>query len=313
MPGVGIIANPHSKLNRKNPKRQELLGYIAGSKGHLRITQNLKELDDAMQYFLKENIEILAISGGDGTISKTLTAMYHCYKGKAPLPKIAVLGGGTINTLAQNLKCKARPEYNLYHLLQLHSSQSPLTEHRLSSLKISNNIGFLYADGVSAHFLEIFYRKKTNGWGAFWLIARILASGVVNGRLFRSVVRAQMARICCNNSKYREKYSHVTSVLVSTIWKMPLGFRTFRLVKDQLGLHQTLVSNFSPRELLVAFLFYFLLLPQSSHPKKHTFLASALQLEYERPFLYTLDGELYKSADRSLNIDIGPEFTFVLA
>ena len=52
--------------------------------------------------FRQSKIEILAINGGDGTISKTLTAFINEY-GDEPLPKIAILKGGTINVVERTL------------------------------------------------------------------------------------------------------------------------------------------------------------------------------------------------------------------
>lgn len=311
MPGVGIIANPHSKLNRKDPQRQELLGYIAGSKGQLRITQNLEELETAIEYFRKKSIEVLAISGGDGTISKTLTAVYRCYKGRSALPKIAILGGGTINTLAGNLGCSSTPEHNLYQLLLAHSSQTPLHEKSLSSLKVAQDIGFIYADGISANFLERFYRNKTNGLGASLLVCKILFSGIINGPLFRSLVGHRTVRI--RNGIKPEHYFKTSSVLASTIEKMPLGFKFFSQVREKIGCFETFVIRFSPRELLLQFIPQFVIRPRSPHPKKVSFTGAKLEIGYQKNFIYTLDGELYRSKSSTLMIETGPDFTFVVA
>src|SRR5690349_19758362 len=105
MPGIGIIANPHSKLNKQNPERHELLGYILGQQGQLRLTESLEHLSKVAAEFHQKKIDILAINGGDGTISRTLTAIVNEYKGD-PLPPIALLRGGTMNVLAQNLGVK---------------------------------------------------------------------------------------------------------------------------------------------------------------------------------------------------------------
>src|SRR5687768_275022 len=108
MSGIGIITNPHSKLNKRNPRRAELLGYIVGERGQLEITNTLADLERVAHEFREKKIHTLAISGGDGTICRTLTALIHAY-GEVPLPRVALLRGGTINVLANNLGIKGAP------------------------------------------------------------------------------------------------------------------------------------------------------------------------------------------------------------
>ena len=44
MPGIGIINNPHSRKNRKNPQKMVKFGYILGDKGTSIKTQDLDEV-----------------------------------------------------------------------------------------------------------------------------------------------------------------------------------------------------------------------------------------------------------------------------
>ena len=122
MSGIGIITNPHSKLNKRNPQRTALLGYILGEKGRLEVTNNLDDLGRVAREFKSKNIGILAINGGDGTICRTLTAFIQVY-GNAPLPKVALLRGGTINVLANNLGIAGSPEQVLYRLVEVYSNE----------------------------------------------------------------------------------------------------------------------------------------------------------------------------------------------
>ena len=71
MPKVGIIANPHSKLNKRRPKRLEVMKKIVGSHGDFIVTQSLSELDEKIKFMSSANYATIAICGGDGTISQT--------------------------------------------------------------------------------------------------------------------------------------------------------------------------------------------------------------------------------------------------
>lgn len=125
----------------------------------MKITNNIEELHQAAHDFYKESIEILAIIGGDGTISRTISTFIDNYQNK-PLPFIAILRGGTANNIADTLGIKSSPEKNLQKLIQFHKSPKVITNTQLPSLVIDNRYGFLFADGVCAYFLKDFYKEK---------------------------------------------------------------------------------------------------------------------------------------------------------
>ena len=133
MSGIGIITNPHSKLNKRNPARSALLGYILGEKGTLEVTNSLEDIGRVAREFKERRIGLLAINGGDGTICRTLTAFIKEY-GTAPMPKVALLRGGTINVLANNLGIRGSPEQILYRLVEAHSTGGELTSRALRSI-----------------------------------------------------------------------------------------------------------------------------------------------------------------------------------
>lgn len=93
MPGIGVVLNPYSRSNRKNPWRAEELGFIVGDKGSCHATHSIEDVEILAGQFKERQIEVLGLSGGDGTYQKTLTTFVKVY-GAAPLPKIALLGGG---------------------------------------------------------------------------------------------------------------------------------------------------------------------------------------------------------------------------
>ena len=178
MPGIGIIANPHSKLNKRDPRRYKILSYIAGEQGNLKTTNNFNELEDAAREFYQKNISILAISGGDGTISRTLSVFIKIY-GQKKLPQIAILGGGTINVLAKNLGQQNTPEKNLYKLIEKFSSGEKIKYTMKNCLQVDKvNYGFLFANGTTANFLNEYYKNKNNALGALMLILRLGVSSL---------------------------------------------------------------------------------------------------------------------------------------
>ena len=172
MPGIGIITNPHSKQNKSDPTRSEVLAYILGEHGIIRSTKCLNHLKETAKEFFKKDIEILAINGGDGTISRTIDIFIKTY-GSKKLPKVAILGGGTVNFLKSNLKITNSSENLLNKLTQMYSSNEALDVENIRTLKVEKNFGFLYADGLCARFLEKFYSNKNSSTGSIWLLTKL--------------------------------------------------------------------------------------------------------------------------------------------
>ncbi|MBI4124930.1 MAG: sphingosine kinase, partial [Deltaproteobacteria bacterium] len=86
MAGIGVILNPYSRSNRKNPERAEELGFIVGDKGSCYATHSIEDVKKLAREFKSRSIDIIGIAGGDGTYQKTLTVLVHVY-GRDPLPK----------------------------------------------------------------------------------------------------------------------------------------------------------------------------------------------------------------------------------
>lgn len=307
MSGIGIITNPHSKLNKRNPARSALLGYILGEQGTLEVTNSLEDLGRVAREFKDKGIGILAINGGDGTISRTLTAFLKEY-GERPLPRIVLLRGGTINVLANNLGIRGSPEQILYRLLEAHSTSAGLTTTKVSTLEVEGNFGFLFGNGAASAFLKEYYRRKSGPLGAFLWVSLVWASWFWQGRLYRSVVRDLWFTL---RAPDRPSLAHTTClVFCSTVRRLPLGYPLFNRLAQEAQRFQCFSFCFKAKD-AVWQLPYLMLKRQEGTPGTLTFTAERLAVEAEAPFEYTLDGELYTSAKSAVELRIGPELEFI--
>src|SRR5258706_1175340 len=100
MTGIGVILNPKSRRNLRDPRASTRLARTLGDHGVVREARSIDELHRIAEDFKRLRIDVLGISGGDGTNHVTLTGFINVYGGMAP-PPIAFLRGGTMNTLAQ--------------------------------------------------------------------------------------------------------------------------------------------------------------------------------------------------------------------
>ena len=309
MAGIGIIANPHSKLNKRNPGRHRLLHDIAGGRGCFELTRNLKELDRVAREFRDRGVQVLAISGGDGTISRTISAFIRAYDGQL-LPDIAVLRGGTMNMLAHNLGIRGTPEHNLFWLLQQHSADQRSERKTLRTLRINGGYGFLFANGSSARFLREFYRKKTGPVGSMALVAKIALSSFTGGGLFRKIVKNETMVMCLPDGRRLERGS--LSVLCSTVERLPLGFRLFPGVGDQQEAFEVVSVTMDEKQLVRALAKDFFLFPDKASAGKFRLSTPSVAIENPGGGVYTLDGELYHSSEDLLTVSLGPGVRFLL-
>ena len=102
MAGIGVVLNPKSSRNRRNPRAASRLARVLGDAGVVREAHSVEELRRIAEEFRALSIDVLAIAGGDGTNHVTLTGFLAVYGDRA-LPKVALLRGGTMNTVANSI------------------------------------------------------------------------------------------------------------------------------------------------------------------------------------------------------------------
>ena len=109
MGGIGIIFNPLAGKNRKHHRMSQELNNLLSEECILRETKDKNDLNQAIIEFKERDIDILAISGGDGTIHLVLSAVVNTYQDK-PLPKFISLRSGTMNTFTNSVKFKGKTQ-----------------------------------------------------------------------------------------------------------------------------------------------------------------------------------------------------------
>ncbi len=309
MPGIGIITNPNSKANKRDPSKSALLGYILGQQGQLAVTNSIEHLHQVAHSFKDSKIEILAINGGDGTISQTLSAFVSAY-GSEPLPKIALLRGGTMNVLASNLGIRGTSERLLFNLVERYSASkipSPIT---LQSLDVNGRIGFLYADGVAYSVLDEFYRNKSNALGAIWLVIQIAGSALTQGQLSKKIIKNQNIEIESEGLGRRKIAS--TMLFASTIDRMPLGLRLFPYARSSPGRFQVVDVISTPDRLLFDLPKIVSKTELGDNDQRISFCSPRLSLSCDKEYNYSVDGELYSvPGGQEVVLKMGPRFEFI--
>ncbi|MEE8107515.1 MAG: diacylglycerol kinase family protein, partial [Gammaproteobacteria bacterium] len=95
---LGVMVNPRSRRNKKH--LDEITQAVANcSRTHYRVADQPGDVSKVLAEFAEHSVNVLAISGGDGTVSRVLTHLY-AEKPFPTMPIIAILRGGTANMIA---------------------------------------------------------------------------------------------------------------------------------------------------------------------------------------------------------------------
>lgn len=308
-PKVAVVINPNAYGVRRAPGLAQRLRAVLGDTGEVVVTHTPAELARHASRFAAEGVELVAVCGGDGTNLATLTELVRAYGAASlPLPRFAILRGGTVNTIAGNLGIRGRPEELLARLVvAVRRGHVATVEQDL--LSVDGRYGFLFASLMGARFLEAYYRNATPGlaWAAL-LAVRTAASSLVQGSfagwLFApTAVELTVDGVRLPDERYRLLVVSVVpdvGIGMRVAWQAGTQARHFHLLAS--GLSTTSMALQLPRVLTGR--------PLQSESWPHVDrLAARVHVRFAEPQSYTLDGDLFSA--RELTLAIGPRIAIV--
>jgi len=311
MPGIGVVLNPHSKRYKKNPEKLKRMGFIVGDKGHFGATKDMNDVERLAQEFKAHDIDILALSGGDGTNHRTLTTFIQVY-GDKPLPKIAFLRGGTLNTIAFSCGIYGAPEKILSNLLYKYHEDEPFetTEITITRIQAGSQefYGFIWGVGVIYRFMDAYYNQGTPSPAqAAWTLAKSVGSAVINGPFACKMFERMDGQVTVNGKAW--PFKNYSAIYTGSIEYLGLGFRVFYLARDPKKFH---IVGFSlpPRNVLRYVPLMFLGRP-SGCPDLLEDAASEAVIELKEPAAYTIDGDMHPP-EKSFRMTPGPRLTVIV-
>jgi diacylglycerol kinase (ATP) len=236
VPGIGVVLNPKSGRNLRDPRAALRLARTLGDYGVLRQAGSIDELYRIAEDFRKSDIEVLAISGGDGTNHVTLTGFLDVYGG-ATMPQVALLRGGTMNTVANSVGVRrGKPDGLLGRLVRDYALRGALELENVERhvMRISGSdgkqvhCGFLFGTGVVHGFLAEYYRQgEPSPLVALKTLGRGIGSALVGGETIRRMARPFRGSVAFHDgSRWDER--DFLAVAAGTISHIGLHFKPFR-------------------------------------------------------------------------------------
>ncbi|MCB9759959.1 MAG: diacylglycerol kinase [Alphaproteobacteria bacterium] len=308
MGGIGVVTNPRSRRNRRNPGLQHQLAYVLGEQGQLAAPTDLDGLRSAMVRFKERRIDVLAINGGDGTSHVVFSTMLSVYQ-DTPMPAVALLRGGTMNTVASGLGIRGRPQALLGRLVEQYHSGEPFRVAERNLIVVGEHAGFLFGNGLLSHFLEVYYDSDDpNPARAVWLLVRAGASALVGGKFIRHLFRPVRAQVTVG--PWRWTQGTWMTIAAGTVDDIGLGFRPFYRCLDHPGYMHAVGVACGPMALIGQLPNIWRARP-IEHPDVVDAVADRMVIEADEPLSYMLDGDFHVGGQR-LEVTIGPRVRLIV-
>ena len=311
-PSIGLLVNPVAKAQRSEPLMMRRLERLMDGRGVYAQSSSVDELETIAEQFKARNIDVLALSGGDGTTSFALTAFQSVY-GDQPLPAIALLRGGTMNTVANGIGVRrGSPEQLLRSLLEASETRSALRSKSVGTLNMNGQLGFITGVGVIPAFLKEYYEAGDpypTPVTAFKLLSRAAAGAFVGGRLAKKVAD----RIACDVWVDGERWptSSYLTIGAATVPQIGLGFTPFYRCDAAVDRFQLVGFTCSKVSFVRALWPIFRGQPTDPDYTRETLTSTATIKQLNGPTLYTIDGEVLEAEE--LVIGLGPRVKVVWA
>lgn len=302
---IAVFVNPLSRANRRNPRLAAELQAIMGESGRVLAPKSLAELDQMALALRATPPDVIGIHGGDGTLHKTITALAHAW-GDAPLPPLALLSGGTMNVVAASLGIRERPTALLKMVTESLRGGRPLDTVRRRCLRVGDQLGFVFGNGLMANFLGEYY--AAGGYGAaraLWLIVRTFASGLIGGAFARRIFRRFEGTVRVDGAALER--TRFLGVGAATVREVGLGFKLNHRADDDPERFGVLAIH-APPFMLAADLHRVRVGTGIAPSRAFSAVASTLDVEPQIPgwaMSYTIDGDLYE-AKGAVRVELGP-------
>jgi diacylglycerol kinase family enzyme len=315
MAGIAIIANPNARRNREWPLWAEQLRKAAPG-APLIETRSSDDLLRAAKQLAREKPRVIAIAGGDGTVTHTVTALWQAMDGQ--LPPLSLLGGGSYDSLAP-LGGRGGAEDRLRRLSEAVASGGELATLERDTLRVApdgapardGRCGFRFGVGLPVRFIEAIYATGDAGpWTSTRVLARMIGSSISLGPLARKLYAPMDLRVRFDDEEWPRV--PIYGLVCSSVAEAGLGLRPFRRATEQPGAFQALGLTAGPRQFAAELPRLLLGLP-ARRDRLIEGVGERLVLSARAPLSWLLDGEIFSSPTGRLQVSLGPRVALVRA
>jgi diacylglycerol kinase family enzyme len=330
MPGIGVVLNPKSRRNLRDPGAASRLARQLGDHGVVRPVRSIDELHATAEDFKRLDIDVLGISGGDGTNHVTITGFLDVYAPDvrkhdapvSPLPQIAFLRGGTMNTVANSVGVRhGRPEGLLGRLIRAYAERATMplanVERRVMRIQPAGgaagraSYGFIFGTGIVYGYLAEYYRDgDPSPVVAAKTLARSIGSTLVGGEMIKRMAKPFRGKVSLDDGTTWAERDYLT-VVGATIDQIGLSFRPFYRSSERDGAFHLLGIYGSAFQLVCDLPRIHQAKPMREGRTYDATPARAIIESADGKMRYTIDGDLHED-DGAIEVSTGPKVKIVL-
>ena len=307
---AAIIVNRNAGELRRDARLIERLRQRAGHAVPVHVTDDVASLRALCERLAHDAVSMVGVVGGDGTASATLTALSHAC-GDRPLPRIALLRGGSMNTVANSLGTGKGSALELLErlLTMLRSPELQRTRSRPVLRVGGERLGFLFGTGVWYGYLAETYRGGPPSFREYVsVLTRLFASAAVNGEMVQRIVKPAPTSVRLRAGEWpRAPY---LCIAAGTVPDVGFGVQPFHRALESEDTFQLLAVHGSARDVLRAMPGLWLRRGLAERTA-HQILTDFAELHAEQGFVeYSVDGDV-DTLRGPLKIELGPRFEFL--
>ncbi|HVO21211.1 MAG TPA: diacylglycerol kinase [Anaeromyxobacter sp.] len=313
MGGIGIVSVPRARPGPARPDLAARLRARLGGDGEVLEARGPDEVEAAVRRLCASGVEVLGVSGGDAAGQRVLTALAGV-RGGAPLPRLLLLRGGAMDTVARGQGIAGTPETILRAVLEARRRGQPLKTVERDLLRVEADggppqFGFLLGTGAAVTFVEAWRGAALDPspLSAALIALRAVGSAVRGGPFAEALSRRERVRVESDGEEW--PVDGLLALLAGTTPDLGLGLRALERCDEQAGFFHA-VGVTAP--LLTLALDLPRLRAGLPWRRRHAYdqVARELVLTAERP-RFVLDGNVH-AAERQLRISTGPGVELVI-
>jgi len=309
--GIAVISNKNARRNRRHPVFCEEIRSLLGADGvHLETTA-VSDIPRAIESCIERDVEILAVNGGDGTLHATVTDLVRLYrKAGKELPLVALLRGGTMNTISKSMKTLAgTPLSILGHVVGKYrrGERFLVSERHTLDLNDGAEMGFIFGLGLAPNFLKAYYEGGRTGpvKGAY-VLTRLVLSTFVSGGYSRKIFNRIPGFVAGDGRE--APYESYTCVLAATVTEIGLGFSPLARTLDRENHFQIVAGAISP----LSYAWQVGRIYSGAPLRGAVFdeVVGEARIDLHEDADYMIDGDI-KNGVRSFKLKAGPRIRFI--
>ena len=244
---LGVLSNPNSGGNRKGfAAIRDLLSHQPDALHREIVT--LADTTAALDEFVRNGVEVVAINGGDGTIQTVLTALFH-HQPYQQLPLLAILRAGTDSIIARDIGIRGSRDRGLRKLVNwIHSrdGQGAVLKRSIMRVQKSSQPQPLYGMIFGAPVIYqgiLFCRRNVHTMGLHGELAPTLTLlRFLLGVIRKKKEYATAVPLTIDLDQMASVQDDFLLVLISTVERLFFGLRPYWGTENG-PLHFTAVSD----------------------------------------------------------------------